>query len=117
MVSNIDFPSSIGAPDYPLGETLEDAVIRSNMEDGTVKTRPKFTRNRKTYDVSWGHMTETEKATFQDFFENTLKNGALSFNWTHPSSGKQLTVIMTEPPSFSLSLLHYWKVSMKVQEV
>lgn len=46
MAIALNWPSSIGAPEFPLTETFEDAVIRSTMEDGTIKTRPRFTRNR-----------------------------------------------------------------------
>lgn len=117
MAALIDFPASIGRPDYPLLETLEDAVLRSDMEDGTVKTRPKFTRNRKTFEVKWEHMQDDEKQTFEDFYKTTLKNGSLPFNWTHPKTSVTYVVIFSEVPSMSLTLLEYWAVSMKIQEV
>lgn len=102
MAANIDFPAEIGNPDYPLTETPEDAVIRSNMEDGTVKTRPRYTRNRKTFEVKWGHMPDEQKNIFENFFLVTLKNGSLPFNWTHPASGQQYVVALTENPKYSL---------------
>lgn len=117
MAALIDFPSEIKAPDYPLPESLEDAVIRSNMEDGTVKMRPKFTRNRKTFEVKWEHLPDEQKQVFETFFAVTLKNGSLPFNWTHPKTGQQYVVGFSEPPTMSLTLLHYWAVSMKIQEV
>ena len=117
MAALIDFPSNISNPDYPLVETLEDAVLRSNMEDGTVKTRPKFTRNRKTFEVQWNNMLTEEQQVFENFYKNTLKNGSLPFNWTHPKTGVTYVVIFSEVPSMSLTLLEYWAVSMKIQEV
>nr|DAY74277.1 MAG TPA: minor tail protein [Caudoviricetes sp.] len=113
----LDFPESISAPDYPLQEALEDAVLRSNMEDGTVKTRPKFTRNRKTFEIKWGHMTDVQKQTFENFYVSSLKNGSLPFNWIHPQTGKAYVVVFSEPPSMALTILHYWSINAKLREV
>lgn len=111
------FPTSIRAPEYPLTEKPEDAVIRSTMEDGTQKTRPRFTRNRFTFELSWSAVPQTEKDALETFYRTATKNGALSFNWTHPASDKTLTVRFSEPPNFSLQVLHYWKMSIKIVEV
>lgn len=117
MAAAISFPEGIGAPDYPLTETMEDAVIRSSMEDGTVKTRPRFTRNRSTFEVTWNNMPQDEKELFEEFYKTTTKNGSKAFNWTHPASSTNYEVVFSEVPSMELKLLKYWTVSMKIQEV
>lgn len=117
MASTIDFPSNIGNPAYPLGEQPENAVLSSKMEDGTVKTRPKFTRNRATYTLQWPATTNEVRQAFDTFYKTTLKNGALSFNWTHPSTNESLVVRFTEPPTYSNVYTGYWTISAKLQEV
>lgn len=112
-----EFPSIIRAPEYPLTETPEDAVIRSTMEDGTEKTRPRFTKNRFTYELSWQAMPQDEKDALEAFFRNTTKNGALAFTWTHPASDKSIVVRFSEVPKFSLKVKFYWNVSIKIKEV
>ncbi|PWM78779.1 MAG: hypothetical protein DBY32_04715 [Phascolarctobacterium sp.] len=113
----INFPSTIPAPNYPLGEELEDSTLRSTFEDGTVQTRQKFTRVRTTYSVEWGNMPDEHKQTLESFYKNDVKGGALAFNWTHPQSGVTKNVRFTEPPKMSLSVTKYWSVSISLQEV
>lgn len=116
MALNIEFPQ-ITAPGYPLDEELENALIVSQMSDGTIKTRPRFTRNRVTYSLSWANMPNAEKITLENFVKTTTKNGALPFAWVHPQTGETKAVRFTEMPQFSLSALEYWRVSVKLQEV
>lgn len=47
MASKYIFPAGIRNPDYPLDEQLADPTLRSEYEDGSQQTRPKFTRIRK----------------------------------------------------------------------
>lgn len=115
--ATINFPDTIPAPEYPLGEELEDNVLRSTFEDGTVQTRQKFTRVRTTFTVSWGNLPDEHKQTLETFFKSTVKGGALPFNWTHPQSNTVKVVRFTEPPKFDLTVLHYWNVSISLQEV
>ena len=117
MATTLTWPSSIIEPEYPLAETPEDVVIRSTMEDGTIKTRPRFTRNRMTYELSWSSMPEDQKQALETFLRITTKNGSKIFNWTHPSSGKQIEVRFSEMPKFSLKVKSYWQVTVKLQEV
>lgn len=115
--ASINFPEGIGAPGYPLEETPEDAVLRSQFEDGTEQTRPKFTRNRYTFLATWNLMPAEEKTLLEEFFKVTTKNGALLFNWTHPLTGNNHVVRFVEPPAFKLILKNRYQVSMKVREV
>ncbi len=116
MPALIKFPE-LEPPDYPLTETPEEAVLRSSAEDGSVQTRPKFTRNRFTFEVAWNHLPNESKAILEDFYRNTTKNGALSFDWTNPTNAKTYLVRFTKPPNFKAVLLHYWTVSITLQEV
>ena len=67
MAIALNWPSSIGAPEFPLTETFEDAVIRSTMEDGTIKTRPIFTRNRFTYELTWSYWPDDKTRYLASF--------------------------------------------------
>lgn len=116
MATALTWPSSIVAPEFPLAETPEDAVIRSTMEDGTQKTRPRFTRNRMTYELTWSSMPEKQKQDLETFLRSETKNGSKIFNWTHPSSGKTIEVRFAEMPKFILKVKNYWQVSVKLQE-
>ena len=116
MATALTWPSSIVAPEFPLAETPENAVIRSTMEDGTQKTRPRFTRNRMTYELTWSSMPENQKQALETFLRSETKNGSKIFNWIHPSSGKTIEVRFAEMPKFTLKLEKHWQVSVKLQE-
>lgn len=116
MATNIYFPN-IAAPSYPLNEQFENNVIRSVMEDGTVKTRLRYTRNRKTFSLTWSSMSEGDKILLENFYLNTTRSGCLSFNWEHPLSHTVFQVRFTEPPTFNLSTINLWQTSISLQEV
>ena len=117
MATALTWPSSIIEPEYPLTETPEDAVIRSTMEDGTINTRPHVPRKRMNYELSWSSMPDDQQQALETFLRVTTKNGSKIFNWTHPSSGKQIEVRFSEMPKFSLKVKSYWQVTVKLQEV
>ena len=49
-MANLSFPN-VTAPEYPLKETFEDNLIKSSMENGVVKTRPRFTKVRRSFEL------------------------------------------------------------------
>lgn len=116
-MDNLRFPVFIDNPEYPFKETLENNLIRSSMEDGTIKTRPRFTRNRKTYELTWSYMDNDQKEMLDDFYVKKTKNGSKSFKWTHPATDITKIVRFAETPSFTLKMRNYWSVTVKLQEV
>ncbi|MEA5092463.1 hypothetical protein SDC9_37476 [bioreactor metagenome] len=107
----------IQKPAYNLAEDPEDAVIRSEFDAGYEQTRPRFTRNRTTYGLSWKAMRTTDKSTLDSFYKNTLANGALMFTWAHPDDGITHTVRFTGPPTYNLIAVGLWSVELKLREV
>lgn len=97
-----NFPTLSRAPSYPLdpdGE-LEDVVLRSPQTAGYEQTRPRTTRARRTFGLSYPVLDDTDTAALRVFEITTLHNGADSFTWTHPLSGTSYTVRLTAPIKF-----------------
>lgn len=115
-MANLSFPDVI-APSYPLKETFEDNLIKSSMENGVVKTRPRFTKTRRSFELDWQALDNENKEVLEKFFMSKTKCGSLSFKWLHPQSEKSYHVRFSEPPSFTLKVNEYWQVSIKLQEV
>lgn len=95
-------------------EGYEDNVIRSAPDKGPSKTRPRFTRLRKTKSLSF-MLTDAQKATFDTFFES-IKGGALPYNWADPISGAPIVVLVRdklEGPSRIAK--NAWKISFSVE--
>lgn len=73
-------------------QAAEDPTIAAPMEGGYVITRPRYTRRpRYNFTTGFTDLSETEKNTFQNFY-NAQRGGAASFSYTHPTSGVVYTV-------------------------
>ena len=115
-MANLSFPD-VTAPEYPLKESVEDNLIKSAMENGVVKTRPRFTKVRRSFELEWSLLNDDSKDALEQFFLSKTKCGSLPFKWPHPYSEKSYVVRFDGPPSFSLKMKDYWQVSIKLQEV
>lgn len=118
MTTSLVFPT-ITAPDYPLKESRESVVLASSYEDGSVQRRRNKTRLRKTFNPSWGAMTNSDKEVLDTFFETTTNGGALTFMWTHPYTNVRYEVYFDTSSNYEpeLEYTNYWKVSLTLKEV
>ena len=111
------FPS-IRAPIHPLdpdGE-LEDAAVRSPFEGGYQQTRPRYTRARRRFGVRY-RLQSSDLWTLRTFELTTLRNGADSFTWTHPTTSTSYTVRLAAPIAYARAQYGIWDVSMTLEEV
>lgn len=115
-MASLSFPD-VTAPDYPLKETFEDNLIKSSMENGVVKTRPRFTKARRSFELEWSSLDSDSKELLEQFFLSKTKCGSLPFKWMHPHTEKTYNVRFDGPPTFSLKFTDYWQASIKLQEV
>lgn len=115
-MANSTWPS-IQAPSYPLGENPEDAVIRSPYDAGYEQTRPRFTRNRTTYQLKWPAMSAADVATLRTFYITTLGNGAGIIDWTYPGTSTVKAVRFKEPYKAILITNGRYQVEATLQEV
>ena len=82
------------------GYKPQDAVARSRMDAGPPSRRNRFTAITK--DVNYQMpLTGVQAAILEDFHENTLRNGALEFDWISPLDGSAVQVAFKSPPEFS----------------
>lgn len=93
------FPTLTDAPTYPLKESTEDPVIKSNFEAGYVHTRARFTRMRHEFTLVYENLSNTDKETL-DAFCDTVYGSVTSFTWVHPISGTSYTVRFDGRPRF-----------------
>ena len=74
-------------PDYvsqeQYSETIQDPVIRTEMDAGPRKARLRYTRVPEVFTVALV-LTKAQMGTFEVFFRNHISYGALPFIWKHP---------------------------------
>ena len=85
------------------GYKPQDAVARPRMDAGPPSRRNRFTAITKDVDYQMP-MTGAQAAILESFHENTLRNGALSFDWISPLDGSAVQIAFKSPPEFSVRI-------------
>lgn len=115
----IAFPN-IQPPAYPWGEQREDNVLRSPFEDGSVQSRLRYSKGRKSYDIVWNAMPDGDYDKLEAFLDE-IKNGALPFSFVRPATKTRpattLTLQLTATPKAIQNTYGLWNVTMSVKEV
>ena len=109
MWPNIRLPSS-------LEETTPDPAIRSEFEDGSVQTRPRFTRMRRRWTLSWANIKKSQYEILREFYMNQ-KGGSLSFSWTNPMNGGVFTVRFVGELTAKTTEVDFYAVTVKLEQV
>lgn len=97
-----NFPTLSRAPNFPLDPdgSTEDVVLRSPQEAGYEQTRPRTTRARRSFGLNYQALKDADVALLRTFEITTLRNGADSFDWTHPLSAATYTVRLAAPVQY-----------------
>lgn len=78
------FPTLKAKPVMPLevdGELVSGGVITSEQEGGYTLTRPRYTRQRRTWGVfNFLSLSSADEQALRTFLVSTLVNGALDFD-------------------------------------
>lgn len=80
----IPFSANIGAP--------QKALLRSEMDTGPAKVRPRTTAAVRPLTLKYGPMTAAQYDTFETFHADDLIFGVLSFDLHHPITRAPITV-------------------------
>lgn len=112
----MNFPSSIPNPEYPFKVEHEDNSITSKFEDGTVQSRLKFTKSRRTWTLKWNGLKQMYFNTLENFIVNSAKHQAVVFNWTIPNTN---TTVAVRCIKFDCEMVfvNNWDVEIQLQEV
>ena len=75
--------------------------LRTDMDSGPPKQRRRTSAVPKRYRVSM-RLTGEQVGVFDSFYENTLSEGALSFQWEDPTTGQTKSYRFTDAPGVRL---------------
>lgn len=113
-------PTSLDWPDIQqpldLEETSEDPAIRTEFESGIVQTRPRFTRMRSAWVLSWANMKGADYRTLRSFYRGAY-GGVSSFNWTHPRDGTSSEVRFKGVMRAKHTQMDFWSVTVTLEQV
>lgn len=111
-----NFPALSHGPEYPLKESRVDQALKSESEKGYVLARPRFTRTRKRFHVTYNVLEQEDKDALESFVE-TVKGDTGIFTWTHPQSGATYNVRFSKTPEFELWTMRLWKTELELETV
>lgn len=117
------FPN-IQQPVYPFSTKIKDPSLQSEMENGLVISRAKFTRIPQKFVLKWTALPATDFAALRDFYRNTVCGGSLAFDWYYPTvpndpySGQLFSVRFVDGDiSFDLAAPGCYSGTLTIQEV
>lgn len=98
--------------------SVVDPTIKSEFTDGTVLTRARFTRMRKSFSVGYNFITSADK-TKLEALQTAIKIGANTFFWTDPSDDTEYEVHLTSPMTFQVEPrnFNYFSVRLEMAEI
>lgn len=121
MSTLLNFPELSRAPQMDMEEEWEDNAIRDKMENGSVQSRPRYSRMRKTLSVSYSLLTADDRKLLIGFLRSV--GGWADFHFTdsrEQSDPETLKVYFSQLPKISddkwAGGCKRYKVTFKVTE-
>jgi len=102
-----DWPATL--PQTPPLEGIQiggpsGAFVEHQMDAGPPQTRRRSTAVRRPATFTYQHLTQTQIEVFEDWFENDLVSGTLTFTMPHPITDLDRTWKFINPASpYSIS--------------
>lgn len=81
-------------------ETPPDLALRSSVEAGPAKTRPRYSTGPTRLSGRL-LLDATQAEALRSFFVTTLMGGALAFQAAHPRTGAEATLRFLRPPELA----------------
>lgn len=69
-----------------------DAIVRTKMDSGPAKTRPRTTAAVRPLSMTFRPLTGAQVEIFENFHETDIKMGSLSFTFPHPRTDALVNV-------------------------
>jgi len=103
---------ALNSGDFSL--SVQDPTIRSEIDVGPVKQRPRYTA---TPEIISGSITvnRDEFNTFYSFWKNDLMFGSISFDWIHPITGEVCSARFRNKWTLTPINELYFKVNMELE--
>ena len=109
LFPNIPNPSKIN-------ERMADPAIRTEFETGIVHTRPRFTRIRRVWELTWDTLLNNDYQALKDFYFQNL-GGGMNFDWTHPLENESYNVRFKDELRADSESAWLWKVTIVLEQV
>lgn len=90
----VTLPQNVDTDGYQ--EIIQDNRIRSDMDMGPPKMRPRFSAIVEQFTIVFV-FNRTEMSAFEAFYKTTTSFGTEAFQWTHPRTGATVMMRFVAP--------------------
>jgi hypothetical protein len=95
-------------------EKKQSHLTRTEMDSGHFKVRAKTTKGLEDLTLGY-YMTAAQIDILEAFYEVTLGNGVLAFDYMHPRRGESVRVRFKNEPAVMAVNGFYFKVEMRLE--
>lgn len=110
------WPTSL--PQIAIGDEFEESapsiLLRTEMDAGPPKVRPKYTAEIKHFRVSL-ILTTAQVATLETFFTSTIAYGADAFDWIHQRTKSSVSLRLMNRPAFRERGRGLWRTELQLE--
>lgn len=106
---NVQLPSG-------LDETTEDPAISTEFGTGIVQTRARYTRMRRTWELTWANMRGADYRALRSFY-GAVYGGSLPFYWTNIKDSATYSVRFRGDLKARHTVMDFWNVSLALEQV
>lgn len=113
------FPTDIPALEaaQQASVTLQDAVIRTQMDTGPAKVRRRSTAEPTMMRLGHPNYTTAQMRDLVSFFETTVAAGALAFDMDDPLSGAVRSFRFMRPPTINPTGSGAWSIDVELERL
>ena len=101
---------------FSQGIDCDEPTLEFKSDANIPYTRPKSMCEADLYEIVMYHVSEANKETFWTFAKDTVRFGAIPFNWTHPITEEVIVVKFKGVPTLELDDEKKWTISYVVRE-
>lgn len=109
------WPAFMPSPLLGLEEQPPDTTLRSAMDTGPAKTRPRFSAAPRDFDGWSCRLSDADKTAFDDWYVNDIARGALSFDLVNPTTKVVESARLKGRPKYILVEPQKWRVTISLE--
>lgn len=113
------FPALSTAPIVSPTPQRSDILITDGSEAGYETTRPRYTKNRITFEVQHRASTQADVDALDAYFIGEAAHGSAIFSWTHPDTSVVHNVRLLPVPQYTAhdqGNKRFFDIAYKVKE-
>ena len=108
------YPETLPSPSFPVQQGIDNPALRDEMENGTVQSRAKYTRLRKSWSLRYPALEATDRDALRAFYDS-VKGGSEAFDYT--ATDEETYLVRFTGYSETIITEKFYEISVTLEEV